>query len=303
MSLLDVPERVLQHAVQRVMSESGRIRTCTNGDSIQILAPGVLNPHEGPDFDHTAILRNGTVVVGSTEFHARSSSWHHHGHATDVRYDDVILHVVLVDDVGRSDGVPVLVLPHDEVGKALRRGDPPDDATAVSVDEIQRGALMRLERTTAHARTVIRRIGPADAVRALTSSWFDRLRHKRHHPMHEDLVFDVRRSIAASPLGLLALRIQTVDPQEILDALIHAERERIGCEGASVRRELVVNVILPVAMAMAPLPARVPLLQWYWSTKAVGPYGPLVRRFPTIDQTYVWQQQGLLECVRIARGA
>jgi hypothetical protein len=245
-----------------------------------------------------ALLANGEVIVGNAEFHVHASSWHHHGHDRDRRYDDVILHVVLVDDARTAASTPTLVLPLDDVARCVPRPPAAFDGTVENVDEIQRGALLRLLRHTAAAKAAVRRVGQADALRVLTSSWFDRFSRKRHHPTDDELVLDVRSAIAGSPLGLFAARIGTLRAEEILDALAHAEQTRIAREGAPLRRELLVNAVLPLAYAVAPVRNRVPLLQWYWSAKAIHSYGMLRRRFPTIDQAYVWQQQGMLELLR-----
>lgn len=298
MSLLQLPETLLQRAAQKLLSDSGRIWTCTNGDQVQILAPGIVNPHEGPDFTHTAVLHNGCVRIGTAEFHVRSSAWHEHGHARDVRYDDVMMHVVLVDDRPADACKWTLILPHDEMGRALHALGERKEHDSSNVDEIQRSAVLRLNRATAFARSAIGRVGPVDALRVMTSQWFDRLSSKRRHPMPEDLVYGIRTAITTSPLGLLAVNIADCEPDQILGAFDMAERERIFTEGASLRREIVVNVILPVCCALANDAQRIALLQWYWSVRAVHPYGLLTRRFPHQDQAYVWQQQGMLEWLR-----
>ncbi|MCX6141560.1 MAG: DUF2851 family protein [Candidatus Kapabacteria bacterium] len=298
MSLLDLPERLLQRAAQRLLSDGGRTWTCTNGDSIQILSTGLLNPHEGPDFTRMAVLNDGIVHVGNSEFHVHSSAWFHHGHENDERYDDVLLHIVLVHDRPTVDVRWTLVLPLDDIERAIRTRNGPVEYDSSNVDEIQRSAMLRLYRATAFARSAVGRVGPVNALQVLTSHWFDRLSSKRRHPMPNELVQAIRMSIAGSPIGILALNIATVPPGEILMALEHAERARIISEGAALRREIVVNIILPLCCALADEAQRVVLLQWYWSVKAVHPYGLLYRRFPQQDQTYVWQQQGMLEWLR-----
>ncbi len=298
MSLLDLPETLLQRAAQKLLSDSGRVWTCTNGDPVQILAPGIVNPHEGPDFTHIAVLYQGCVRIGTAEFHTYSSSWFDHGHAKDARYDDVMMHIVLVDDKPADSCMWTLVLPHSDMGLALHGLGQQRDHDASNVDEIQRSAILRLNRATAYARSAIGRVGSVDALRVMTSQWFDRLASKRRHPMPEDLVLGVRAIIISSPLGRLATQICDYEPEQILDAIDRAERERIFTEGAALRREIVVNVILPICCALAGDAQRIALFQWYWSVRAVHPYGLLTRRFPNQDQTYVWQQQGMLEWLR-----
>ena len=299
MSLLDLPERLLQRAAQRLLSDGSRTWLCTNGDHVQVLAPGLLNPHEGPDFTHIAVLHNGLVTIGNAEFHVHSSSWFHHGHDNDERYDDVMLHVVLVDDRPIDRLRWTIIVPLDEMGRAVRNRASAIEHGSSNVDEIQRSAMLRLQRATAFARSAVGRVGHVDALRVMTSHWFERFASKRRHPTPDELVLDVRSVITTSPLGLFAINIAQIPPNEILGALHIAEQTRIATEGSALRREIVVNIVLPLCCALATDEQRVVLLQWYWSVKAVHPYGLLARRFPAQDQSYVWQQQGMLEWLRV----
>lgn len=87
---------------------------CTNGEKIEILKPGNLNRHSGPDFNQAKLLLDHTIWVGNIEIHLKSSDWMLHGHQNNKVYDSVILHVVYVHDrpVLRTNGteIPVLVL-------------------------------------------------------------------------------------------------------------------------------------------------------------------------------------------------
>jgi hypothetical protein len=60
----------------------------------------------------------------------------------------------------------------------------------------------------------------------------------------------------------------------------------------------VLNCLLPYLLAHATAEQRIELLAWYWSAPARVHYGHLRRRFPTLPQRYMWQQQGMLEFVR-----
>jgi len=72
-------------------------------------------------------------------------------------------------------------------------------------------------------------------------------------------------------------------------------------EGKGTRLELMLNVLLPMALAEASEEQKNLLLMWFWSLKAPHRYGTLARRFPTLPQQYVWQQQGMLEYLRECR--
>ncbi|MEO1021376.1 MAG: DUF2851 family protein [Bacteroidota bacterium] len=68
--------------------------TTTDGRTVIVLNPGLLNKTDGPDFLEASILLDGVVLHGAIELHKRSQDWYHHRHHTDERYNKVILHVV-----------------------------------------------------------------------------------------------------------------------------------------------------------------------------------------------------------------
>ncbi len=70
----------------------------TENESIEILHPGTLNHNQGPDFLSGKININGTIWAGNIELHLRSSDWLLHKHSSDKNYNNVVLHVVWIDD-------------------------------------------------------------------------------------------------------------------------------------------------------------------------------------------------------------
>ncbi|MBR3625694.1 MAG: DUF2851 family protein [Bacteroidaceae bacterium] len=65
----------------------------TDGKQLEIINPGRINIHAGPDFFNASVRIDGTLWVGNIEIHIDASDWYRHGHHTDERYDNVILHV------------------------------------------------------------------------------------------------------------------------------------------------------------------------------------------------------------------
>ncbi len=65
----------------------------TDGQSVEIIDPGLANIHAGPDFFNAKIKINGVLWVGNVEIHQQSSDWFRHNHHQDPAYDSVILHV------------------------------------------------------------------------------------------------------------------------------------------------------------------------------------------------------------------
>lgn len=86
----------------------------TDGQVVEIIHRGVWSNGFGPDFRDALLLFDGRELRGgSVEIHRRTSGWNAHGHHTDPRYDDVILHVVLTHDgaeTRRHDGRLVAVV-------------------------------------------------------------------------------------------------------------------------------------------------------------------------------------------------
>ncbi len=80
-----------------------------SGDSLQVINPGTHNFDSGPDFLNARVKIGNTVWAGNVEIHIRSSDWFIHGHQDDEAYDNIILHVVFVDDkpVKRKSGETV----------------------------------------------------------------------------------------------------------------------------------------------------------------------------------------------------
>ena len=86
----------------------------TDGESIEVISPGIHNSNEGPDFLNAKVRIGDSMWAGSIEIHLKASDWHRHSHSANAKYDNVILHVVGVDDccISRASGhaVPQMVL-------------------------------------------------------------------------------------------------------------------------------------------------------------------------------------------------
>lgn len=88
----------------------------TDGSQCHIIYRGAWTNSDGPDFESAMVDFGAGLLRGSVEMHVRASDWNRHGHALDPSYNQVVLHVVYVDDLGervrRQDGsrVPTLEL-------------------------------------------------------------------------------------------------------------------------------------------------------------------------------------------------
>ncbi|MGM9633598.1 MAG: DUF2851 family protein, partial [Alloprevotella sp.] len=72
--------------------------TTQDGETIEIIDPGLHNTNAGPDFFNAKIKIGGMLWVGNVELHDRASDWHRHHHDNDPNYDNVVLHVCRVID-------------------------------------------------------------------------------------------------------------------------------------------------------------------------------------------------------------
>ena len=76
--------------------------TCNNyseaGDPIEIISTGRRNRDSGPDFFNAKIKIGETIWVGNVEVHKLAGDWDKHKHHTDKAYNNVVLHVVEIND-------------------------------------------------------------------------------------------------------------------------------------------------------------------------------------------------------------
>ena len=101
-------ERFLFYLWQFRLFNQDSLRTST-GEELQILKPGELNSHAGPDFRNALLKLGNTIWAGNVEIHIKASDWDLHKHTGDENYDNIILHVVLDSDriIHRKSGEPI----------------------------------------------------------------------------------------------------------------------------------------------------------------------------------------------------
>ena len=86
----------------------------TEGNPVEIIHYGKWNTNAGPDFLDAQIKTKGLLIAGNIELHIRTSDWIFHNHSTDPNYQNIILHVVFLNDAEIDDlsrrNVPTLEL-------------------------------------------------------------------------------------------------------------------------------------------------------------------------------------------------
>ena len=65
----------------------------TDGKPVEVIDPGLHNRNAGPDFFNAKVRIGDTLWVGNVEIHLKASDWYQHGHDSDPRYNNVVLHV------------------------------------------------------------------------------------------------------------------------------------------------------------------------------------------------------------------
>lgn len=106
-------EELLHYTWRHKLLPPGALTT-TNGQSVEVIDPGLQNRNAGPDFFNAKVKIGGTLWVGNVELHIKSSDWYLHGHERDAAYDNVVLHVASIIDTevrtSKGDVLPQLQL-------------------------------------------------------------------------------------------------------------------------------------------------------------------------------------------------
>jgi hypothetical protein len=108
------PEREIIKAWQLVLPKTGLVTE--EGESIEILYPGMINDGQGADFRDAVIATERGLIKGDIEVHVRTTDWQNHQHQRNAAYNRAILHVVMWHNTKRATRlqngreVPVLAL-------------------------------------------------------------------------------------------------------------------------------------------------------------------------------------------------
>ncbi len=91
-----ISERFVSHIWESGHFIKSNLRT-KDGRKIEILFPGQWNNDIGADFTNAIIKIDGKIIKGDVEVHLRNSDWNAHHHDKDLKYNNTILHVALLD--------------------------------------------------------------------------------------------------------------------------------------------------------------------------------------------------------------
>ena len=92
-----VPEKLLHYIWLHQYYQNNNLFT-DEGDSLMVIKKGYYNTNQGPDFLDASVRINDVLLAGNIEIHINSSDWKLHQHQTDANYNNIILHIVWIND-------------------------------------------------------------------------------------------------------------------------------------------------------------------------------------------------------------
>ena len=95
-------EQLLHYVWKHKLFPLGELET-KDGETVEVLDPGLHNRNAGPDFFNAKVRIGRTLWVGNVEIHEKSSDWYLHGHDKDKNYDNVRNHY---DELLKTDSYP-----------------------------------------------------------------------------------------------------------------------------------------------------------------------------------------------------
>jgi hypothetical protein len=298
-----LPEIHLQKLLRSVFADSAKIWADVDGKRLQVLSIGDWNHANGPDFRHIALLVDGHIYIGDGEFHRRTSDWRKHLHHHDAAYAGLLLHIALHNDAQERFADFTLVVPQTEIAAAAEREqtavralETPSEEIAAALEYLQEYAVRRLNYKTTEAQRVLKHSPPRSTLHTLAERFLVRQRERKLRPKGKTATTTLQAEQVVEAVFASSVQawgdVPPVRVHAVLTAMLGAT---IDGAGKSTRTELVVNVLLPLLLALSTPEQHSAALAWFWSLPSANRYTVLNQRFPHIPQEYIWQQQGMLE--------
>ncbi len=104
------------HALWQQQKISREFLQTIDGLRLEVINPGQYNREGGPDFRRATLRLGDKILQGDVELHVRAGDWNAHGHHLDPAYNEVILHLALLEknpdqttsSIVRENGLPVV---------------------------------------------------------------------------------------------------------------------------------------------------------------------------------------------------
>ena len=288
MTLNEEHELKLQRKLLIYFSDSQKLFKSHKGDQIQILSIGSINKFAGPDFLDSAIIINGELKLGDIEYDKKSSFWYQHKHDKNPLFENVILQISNL--INQQLSIPqiqvdITELSEINLNKNLNK----------SFDDLQYYALIRLLRKTAQVKSILKSVNAEYAMLRLLDVFYERFSRRSRRTFFQKKLQSGINFIKQNEIKGLIKSYESKNDfsiQDYYENFISNKELRLG---KHLKTEIFVNCILPSILAISDENKKVRVLRWYWNEKARAIYGILKSRFPDFSQTYIWQQQGLLE--------
>ena len=291
---INIHEREIQNKILQLLADPSIVFDTLQGKRLQVLSPGKINTGEGPDFKNIALMIDGDITIGDAEFHRDSKEWYQHKHDNNKNYDKVILHIVFKFS-GKPDGIETLILPEEQV-MAIELQEEEQVVDLDSIEDLQHYSLKRLLRKSSEIQVILNNNSLQYTVEESVRSFLERYFSRKRRPVYtSDLLSNILEQLRTSFAFKFLTDIENENGAYIPDQMQMLMRSKISSEGSALRREIILNCILPLSLCLANTESRINLLFWYWSTPSLTEYGVLTRKFPNIPQNFLWQQQGMLE--------
>lgn len=292
-------ELLLQKKIYKYLSNPAEVLSTFENNRIQVLSIGTINKHKGPDFKDIAILLNGQIIVGNAEFHRKSSDWYKHNHQNNSDFSDIILHIVFEID-NTKPNIETLVLDEVLINKIIIDSNSESEDDNRYIDELQNFALLRLLRKSSDTQVLLDNNSLTYSLKESVRAYCERYLSRQRRPIYNSArLLKLIDNLEFSSVFHFLSSLNFGDIDNINEKLLFIMKTPIFDEGAHFRREIILNCILPLAICLAPEKVRIDLLYWFWSTPALTNYGKLSGKFPSLPQKYLWQQQGMLEYMRL----
>jgi hypothetical protein len=305
-------ETTLQRLVRTILSDSSRSWRSENGTPLQILSLGEWNHAAGPDFLGVAVSAEGRVHVGNAEFHRAASDWLAHEHSTNPAFSGLLLHIVIKNNSRAEFARYTLVVPESEIAAALNVSvrdaslleqsptTPHEEHNSLLV--VHDWAVRRMLRKSEYAASILNPYKPHETLIQLLSEFYHRQRSQKRRPRGMTQMEALQAFLLSHSANMLSDALSTLTnsaAERVSTTLSHLLETRIHTEGAATRQELLLNIVVPLGIALCTYffqkTHSEELWKWYFALPAQNVYTALQRRFPTIPQDFVYQQQGLLE--------
>ena len=284
-------------------SENTKQFVTQNGKSLTILSIGEHNRLAGPDFKNSCLLIDGNLKIGDIEFHKKSSQWISHKHYQNPEYSNVILHIIFSEDAlihnNFSANFETLVLEQNQLIEYLNPKIKYFNYDFSSYDEFLKYALFRFLRRSFEISNLLKNNTNTfnKSFEIFASNYLNRFfsLQKRSIKNLNFSIDEIIEKIIESSFYNSIFSLNNENINNFFDDYIKSENLNFG---EHLKLELLTNVILPFSFCVAKNKVKTAILLYYLTKKSKEKYGILQRKFPQIQQEFIWQQQGMLEYLK-----